>query len=63
MNFSFFDRNFYRQQYSRYDTADVMKISEEDLWKMTEGLLDFLQEKRNDLHIEIKHNNQSKKSI
>lgn len=47
-----FDRNFYETEYEKAGTAEYIGMSEEDLMRSTEALLDYLQGKRDDIAVE-----------
>lgn len=53
-----FDRGFYQRQYQLSSTANVIEISTEDLTNVTNVLLDYLQDKRDNLDIEVAIANQ-----
>lgn len=44
-----FDKNFYHKEYQTLNTAQELGMTEEDLFKATYTLLDYLQDKRNDI--------------
>lgn len=47
-----FDRSFYTYEYTTYGQAEKIGMSDEDLMKSTETLLDYLQDKRDDIIVE-----------
>lgn len=46
-----FDRAFYEKEYAKNETAEVIDISEEELMKVTNHLLDYLLDTEEDLRI------------
>lgn len=48
-----FDKNFYEKEYIKYESADSLGISNEDLMKSTNALLDYIRGDRNDIVVEI----------
>lgn len=48
-----FDRGFYESEYASMNTASSLHMSQEDLMKATNTLLDYLQDERNDIQVEI----------
>lgn len=48
-----FRRSFYEREYAAMNTAADLHMSHEDLMKATEVLLDYLQDKRDDIKAEI----------
>ncbi len=46
-----FDRSFFQQEYEKYNNAEQIGISKEQLMEATEVLLDYLQDNRDDLQI------------
>ncbi len=48
-----FDKGFYRYQYKRLGTAERIGISEEDLMRATDVLLDYCAGKRDDLSLVV----------
>ncbi|MBP3398208.1 MAG: TIGR01906 family membrane protein [Erysipelotrichaceae bacterium] len=46
-----FDRSFYRKEYAKNETAEVIDISEDELMRVTNHLLDYLQDKEEALKI------------
>lgn len=51
-----FDRNFYIHEYTSNQQAEKIGMSEDDLMKSTETLLDYLQDKRDDIVVEAEVN-------
>lgn len=47
-----FDRSFYKNQYLKNNTTAYTNMSEEDLMKATDTLLDYLRDKRDDIKVE-----------
>ena len=47
-----FNRSFYQKEYEKLGVAETIQISDEDLTLATEVLLDYIQDKRDDLHVE-----------
>ncbi len=47
-----FDQNFYKQEYTTYGQAEKIGMSEDDLMNSTTTLLDYLQDKRDDIVVE-----------
>lgn len=54
-----FDRNFYIHEYTTYGQAETIGMSEDDLMKSTDTLLDYLQDKRDDIVVEATMNGHS----
>lgn len=48
-----FNRDFFRSEYATLKTSDELGMSEKDLNKATNTLLDYLQDKREDITVEI----------
>lgn len=48
-----FDRSFYDSEYARLDTAQSLHMSQSDLMKATDALLEYLQDDRDDIVAEI----------
>lgn len=46
-----FNRGFYRTEYNKLNTAEEIGMSETDLTHTTEVLLDYIQDKRDDLNV------------
>lgn len=44
-----FDRSFYPKEYAKYNNAEIIGISEEQLMEATDVLLDYIQGKREDM--------------
>lgn len=44
-----FDLDFFEREYEKYNNAEVIGISDEDLMHTTEVLLDYIQDKRTDM--------------
>ena len=51
VNLMCFDRAFYKSEYQKLGTAASIGMSQEDLDKATEVLLDYIQNKRDDLKV------------
>lgn len=51
-----FNKSFYYDEYSKLNTAESIGMSNEDLNKATNTLLDYLKDKRDDLIVEAKVN-------
>ena len=51
-----FDRGFYEKEYAKDQTAERIGMSEEDLMASTNTLLDYLQDDRDDIVIEVEVN-------
>ena len=51
-----FDRGFYEKEYAKDQTAERIGMSEEDLMVSTNTLLDYLQDDRDDIVIEVEVN-------
>ncbi|MRR08339.1 MAG: DUF1461 domain-containing protein, partial [Deltaproteobacteria bacterium] len=49
-----FDRGFYQDQYEKLDVALNIGVSEQDLTKATDVLLDYLQGKRDDMDVVVR---------
>ena len=47
-----FNRSFYEKQYEKLGVAQTISISDEDLTLATEVLLDYIQDKRDDLNVQ-----------
>ena len=47
-----FDKGFYKKEYAAADTAAEIGMSDKDLFRSTEALLDYLQDKRDDIVVE-----------
>ncbi len=58
IDYACFDRNFYTTFYQENATYQSMGISEDDLDKMTDVLLTYIQDKRDDLSVLISYKNQ-----
>lgn len=58
-----FNFNFYKQAYIKLDTANSIGISQSDLEASTLVLLDYLQDKRSDIDLDITKDNQSTKAF
>lgn len=52
IDYNCFNRSFYRSQYQQLNNAEIIGMSEEDLTLTTEVLLDYVQDKRDDLHVQ-----------
>lgn len=48
-----FNRGFYEKEYAKDETAARIGMSDEDLMKSTNTLLDYLQDKRDDIVVEV----------
>lgn len=48
-----FDRGFYEQEYESLDTAQSLDMSQVDLMKATTTLLDYLQDEKDSIEVEI----------
>ncbi|WP_416326603.1 TIGR01906 family membrane protein [[Eubacterium] hominis] len=48
-----FDKGFYAKEYSALNTAQSLGMTEEDLNRSTNTLLDYLKDKRDDIQVEI----------
>lgn len=55
-----FDRGFYKREYEAHKTAESLRMSEEDLFLATETLLDYLQNKRDDIRVTATVNGMSR---
>lgn len=53
IDYNCFQRSFYEQEYEKMETAASLHMSQEDLMKATTTLLDYLQDKRDDIQVEI----------
>lgn len=53
IDFHCFQRSFYEREYAAMNTAQDLNMSHDDLMKATETLLDYLQDKRDDVKAEI----------
>lgn len=51
IEYSSFNLDFFRQEYKKMDTAGVIGMSEDDLRRATEELLDYIKGQRDDLDI------------
>lgn len=51
-----FDRGFYKNEYAKDNTAMRLGMSDEDLMQSTNALLDYLQDKRDDIFVEVEVN-------
>ncbi len=51
-----FDENFYEKEYAANHQAEVINMSDEDLMKATNTLLDYLKDKRDDIVVEAEVN-------
>ena len=51
-----FDRGFYEQEYAKDNTAMRIGMSDEDLMKSTNALLDYLQDERQDIVVDAEVN-------
>lgn len=49
IDFISFDRDFYPKEYAKYNNAEIIGISSEELMKATHVLLDYIQGKRADM--------------
>jgi integral membrane protein (TIGR01906 family) len=54
-----FDHSFYEQEYQANGQAEKIGMSEEDLMKSTDALLDYLQGKKDDIQVEAVMNGHS----
>jgi integral membrane protein (TIGR01906 family) len=54
-----FDHSFYEQEYKANGQAEKIGMSEEDLMKSTDALLDYLQGKKDDIQVEAVMNGHS----
>jgi integral membrane protein (TIGR01906 family) len=59
LNLVAFNNNFYDSFYTKNKTADQLDMSHEDLMKGTMYLLDYIQEKEDDLNVQVVVNGQS----
>lgn len=48
-----FDKSFYKSQYEKLQTAETLGMTQIDLERTTYTLLDYLQDKRNDIDVNI----------
>ena len=48
-----FNKAFFHEEYKQMNTASVLNLSEEDLNKSTDALLDYLKGKRDDLDVSV----------
>lgn len=48
-----FDRSFYQSEYKQLDTAQELGMTENDLFLATNTLLDYLQDKRDDIDVSV----------
>lgn len=48
-----FNKDFFRSQYASLQTSEDLGMTDKDLNKATETLLDYLQDKRSDIKVEI----------
>lgn len=48
-----FDSSFYETEYAAMDTASSLHMSQEDLMKATNTLLDYIQDEREDIQVNI----------
>lgn len=48
-----FKRSFYEREYASMNTASSLHMSQEDLMKATNTLLDYLQDRREDIQVDI----------
>ncbi len=51
-----FDRSFYKKEYEKNATAEVIQISDEDLMRVTNHLLDYIQDRHDVLKISAEIN-------
>lgn len=51
-----FNKGFYRRQYQKLNTAQTIGVSEEDLMRATDVLLDYCAGKRDDLSLVVEKN-------
>jgi integral membrane protein (TIGR01906 family) len=56
LQFTAFNVDFYREQYAYRDTAAIIGVSETDLIKVTEVLLDYTSGKRADMIVDVEVN-------
>ncbi len=52
-NLAVFNERFFETQYKALNTAESMDMSDEDLMLATHTLLDYLQNKRDDINVEV----------
>ncbi|MCR5742512.1 MAG: TIGR01906 family membrane protein [Lachnospiraceae bacterium] len=52
----FIDREFYMQEYDQLKVADTLLISRDDLARVTDVMLDYLEDKRDDLNVVVTMN-------
>lgn len=52
-NLAVFNERFFETQYKALNTAESMNMSDEDLMLATHTLLDYLQNKRDDINVEV----------
>lgn len=52
-NLAVFNEGFFETQYKALNTAESMNMSDEDLMLATHTLLDYLQNKRDDINVEV----------
>lgn len=60
INYHSFNRKFYQDMYQQLNTHETIGISKEELFDSTEVLLDYLQDNRKDLSIDVVQNGQEK---
>lgn len=60
VNLMCFDRGFYQAEYQKLGTAAFIGMSQEDLDRATEVLLDYLQDKRDDLDMSAQVDGQAR---
>lgn len=51
-----FDLNFFEKEYAKYNNAEVIGISNDDLMHTTKVLLDYIQDERTDMVVEAEIN-------
>lgn len=59
VNLMCFDRSFYKAEYEKLGTAASIGMSQEDLDKATEVLLDYIQDRRSDLDVTAEINGET----
>lgn len=58
-----FDNNFYKKEYSKLNTAEDVGVSEDDLFLMTDDLLDYLKGDKEDLSLIVTVNGEKREAF
>ena len=53
ININCFDKDFYKTEYASLETAQSLGMTEKDLNKATDALLDYLQDRRDNINVTV----------